>query len=171
MRYSPIDGASKSLRLSELVSRVRAHLRRRHMNAKRRAQKQWKLEFPSLKIDLLRRQVVCGGKLAKLTAMQFEVLVLLASQPGRVYSQEQIMGHLYDGKFFGDARAAVTHIQDIRKKIESDPGNPRYIHTVRGFGYMFAELPYRDRFSLTSVMAYLLSFMWNGLINIIITAT
>ena len=76
-----------------------------------------------------------------LTAKEFEVLELLASHPGWVYSREQIMRHLYGGgEFFGEARAADVHVQHIRKKIESDPKNPRYVQTIRGFGYKFAEL-------------------------------
>ena len=80
------------------------------------------------------------GAPVELTAKEFEVLVLLASHPGRVYDREQIMRHLWDGDFFGEARAADVHIQHIRKKIELDPKNPRYIQTVRGVGYKFAEL-------------------------------
>jgi two-component system alkaline phosphatase synthesis response regulator PhoP len=57
-----------------------------------------------------------------------------------VYDREQIMRHLWDGDFFGEARAADVHVQHIRKKIESDPKNPRYVQTVRGMGYKFAEL-------------------------------
>jgi DNA-binding response OmpR family regulator len=68
------------------------------------------------------------------------VLALLASNPGRVYSREQIMDHLWGGEFFGEPRSADVHIQHIRQKIEPDPKNPRYIQTVRGMGYRFAEL-------------------------------
>ena len=75
-----------------------------------------------------------------MTAKEFEVLALLAAHPGRVYRREQIMHHLWDGDFFGEARAADVHVQHIRKKIEADPKNPRYIQTVRGMGYKFAEL-------------------------------
>ena len=71
---------------------------------------------------------------------EFDVLSLLASHPGRVYSREQIMRHLWNEEFFGEARAADVHVQHIRKKIEPDPKNPRYVHTVRGAGYKFADL-------------------------------
>ena len=81
-----------------------------------------------------------GGSPVALTTREFEVLALMASHPGRVYSREQIMRHLWDGDFFGEARAADVHIQHIRKKIESDPKNPRYVLTVRGMGYRFADL-------------------------------
>ncbi len=133
------DYVTKPFRPRELVSRVRAHLRRQRRNSRAGAE-QRKLEFPGLEVDLLRRQVLSGGSLVDLTAREFEVLALLASHPGRVYSREQIMRHLWDGDFFGEARAADVHVQHIRKKVEPDPQNPRYVLTVRGAGYKFADL-------------------------------
>ena len=135
------DYITKPFRPSELVGRVRAHLRRRRIDLKSATDEQRKLEFPGLELDLPRRQVFVGGKPVALTAKEFEVLELLASHPGWVYSREQIMRHLYGGgEFFGEARAADVHVQHIRKKIEADPKNPRYVQTIRGFGYKFAEL-------------------------------
>ena len=134
------DYITKPFRPSELVSRVRAHLRRRRMDAKGAVDEQRKLEFPGLELDLLKRQVFVGGNPVVLTAKEFEVLALLASHPGWVYNREQIMRHLYGGDFFGEARAADVHVQHIRKKIEPDPKNPRYVQTIRGFGYKFAEV-------------------------------
>lgn len=133
------DYVTKPFSPRELVSRVRAHLRRRRLDA-RAGEEQRRLEFPGLTIDLLRRQVCSGGELVSLTAKEFQVLELLASHPGRVYGREQIMRHLWGGEFFGEARAADVHVQHIRKKIEPDLGNPRYILTTRGVGYRFAEL-------------------------------
>ena len=134
------DYVTKPFSPRQLVSRIRAHLRRRRLDATVATGEQRKLEFPGLEVDLLRRQVLLWGAPVDLTAKEYEVLVLLASYPGRVYDREQIMRHLWDGAFYGEARAADVHIQHIRKKIESDPKNPRYIQTVRGMGYKFAEL-------------------------------
>jgi DNA-binding response OmpR family regulator len=132
------DYVTKPFRPRELVSRVRAHLRRRRLDAKAVPQEQNALEFPGLRIDLFGRQVFAGEELVELTAKEFDVLSLLASHPGRVYGREQIMRHLWNGEFFGEARAADVHIQHIRKKIEPDSKNPHYIQTVRGAGYKFA---------------------------------
>jgi two-component system, OmpR family, alkaline phosphatase synthesis response regulator PhoP len=132
------DYVTKPFRPRELVSRVRAHLRRRRLDSKAAPQEQNTLEFPGLSVDLFGRQVFAEGEPVELTAKEFDVLALLASHPGRVYSREQIMRHLWGGEFFGEARAADVHIQHIRKKIEPDPKNPRYVHTVRGAGYKFA---------------------------------
>ena len=132
------DYVTKPFRPRELVSRVRAHLRRRRLDSKGAPREQNTLEFPGLRVDLFGRQVFANGAPVDLTAKEFDVLSLLASHPGRVYSREQIMRHLWNGEFFGEARAADVHIQHIRKKIEPDPKNPRYVQTVRGAGYKFA---------------------------------
>ena len=134
------DYVTKPFSPRQLISRIRAHLRRRRLDAAAATGERRKLEFPGLEVDLLRRQVLLRGAPIDLTAKEYEVLVLLASHPGWVYDREQIMRHLWDGDFFGEARAADVHVQHIRKKIESDPKNPRYIQTVRGMGYKFAEL-------------------------------
>jgi two-component system, OmpR family, alkaline phosphatase synthesis response regulator PhoP len=132
------DYVTKPFSPRQLVSRVRAPLRRRKLDALSTAEH--RLEFPGLTVDLVRREVLVGDELVELTAKEFEVLALLASQPGRVYAREQIMSHLWGGDFFGEARATDVHIQHIRHKIEPDPKNPRYVQTVRGAGYKFAQL-------------------------------
>jgi DNA-binding response OmpR family regulator len=122
---------------AEVVSRVRANLRRRRMDAQAA---NLKYEFGELVIDLSRRQVWVRGERVELTTTEFEILRFLAAHPGWVYSRQQIMQQLWDGNFYGETRSADVHIQRIRKKIEPDPGNPQYVQTVRGIGYKFAEL-------------------------------
>jgi two-component system, OmpR family, alkaline phosphatase synthesis response regulator PhoP len=129
------DYVTKPVSPLEVVSRVRAHLRRRRMDAPDQ-----RLVFPGLVIDLLRRQVWVGEKRVDLTAAEFEVLRTLAAHPGWVYSRQQIMEQLWDGDFYGEVRTADVHVRNIRRKIETDPKNPRYILTVRGIGYKFAEM-------------------------------
>jgi DNA-binding response OmpR family regulator len=133
------DYITKPFSHRELVSRVRATLRRRRIDA-RASSKQVRLEFPGLMIDLARRQVVTQGALADLTTAQFDILVLLASDPGRVYGRGQIMETVWGTEFSGDSRAADMQIRNIREKIEPDSKNPRYVLTVRGVGYRFAEI-------------------------------
>ena len=129
------DYITKPISPLEVVSRVRAHLRRRRMNAPDQ-----RLAFPGLVIDLLRRQVWVGENRVDLTAAEFEVLSSLAAHPGWVYSRQQIMEQLWDGEFYGELRTADVHVRNIRSKIETDPRKPRYILTVRGMGYKFAEM-------------------------------
>lgn len=122
---------------AEVVSRVRANLRRRRIDAQAA---NLKYEFGDLVVDLSRRQVWVHGERVDLTATEFEILRFLAAHPGWVYSRQQIMQQLWDGNFYGETRSADVHIQRIRKKIELDPRNPRYIQTVRGMGYRFTDL-------------------------------
>lgn len=131
------DYIKKPVGPTEVVSRVRAHLRRRRMDGRA---SDHKLTFPGLAIDPVRRQVSANEDLIDLTATEFEILSFLAASPGRVYSREQIMQHLWDGEFYGEPRTADVHVQHIRKKIEADPKNPIYIKTVRGIGFKFAEI-------------------------------
>jgi two-component system, OmpR family, alkaline phosphatase synthesis response regulator PhoP len=131
------DYVTKPASPAEVVSRVRAHLRRRRMDAQAA---NIKYELRDLVIDVSRRQVWVRGEQVDLTTTEFGILSLLAAHPGWVYSRQQIMQQLWDGDFYGDARSADVHIQRIRKKIESDPRNPNYIQTVRGIGYKFAEI-------------------------------
>ena len=134
------DYISKPFRPRELVSRVRAHIRRQRLLSTAVPSEHQKLEFPGLEVDLFGRRVLAGGEEVELTAKEFDVLAFLATSPGRVYSREQIMRHLWDGEFYGEARAADVHIQHLRKKIEPDPQHPRYLLTVRGAGYKFANI-------------------------------
>jgi two-component system, OmpR family, alkaline phosphatase synthesis response regulator PhoP len=129
------DYVTKPVSPLEVVSRVRAHLRRRRMNTPEQ-----RLAFPGLVIDLLRRQVWADDNRVDLTAAEFEVLRFLAAHPGWVYSRQQIMEQLWDGEFYGEVRTADVHVRNIRRKLETDPKNPRYILTVRGMGYKFAEI-------------------------------
>jgi two-component system alkaline phosphatase synthesis response regulator PhoP len=129
------DYVTKPVSPLEMVSRIRAHLRRQRIDAPDQ-----RLVFPGLVIDLLRRHVWVGEDRVELTAAEFEVLRFLAAHPGWIYSRQQIMEQLWDGEFYGEVRTADVHVRNIRRKIETDPKNPRYILTVRGMGYKFAEM-------------------------------
>ena len=74
----------------------------------------------------------------RLTHSELKLLVLLARDPGRVYSRREIMQHLWESEYVGDERAADLHVSNIRRKIERDPENPERLVTVRGAGYKLA---------------------------------
>lgn len=132
------DYITKPFSRRELVSRVRAHLRRRNLDASNHI-KEERLQFPGLTIDTSRHRVYREGEEASLTSAQFAILRLLASYPGRVFSRGEIMEPVWGTSYPGRSRAADVQIQNIRHAIEPDPKNPRYILTVRGAGYKFAE--------------------------------
>ncbi|HZY66158.1 MAG TPA: response regulator transcription factor [Rubrobacteraceae bacterium] len=131
------DYLTKPFSVRELTSRIRAHLRRQRRDTTNPGRET--LRFPDLEIDLMRYRVLAQGNPVELSAAQFKILALLASNPGRVYSREQIMEPIWGSRSPSNSRAADVHIQNIRRKIEPDPGNPRHIQTVRGTGYRLAE--------------------------------
>ncbi len=131
------DCIAKPFRPRELVSRVRARLRRRR--ACRRTDERRKLGFDGLEIDLWRHEVLAQGIPVKLTCVQFKILTLLASRPGVVFSRRQIMEPVWGSGLSNGSRAADVHINNIRRRIEPDPQNPRYIRTVRSMGYRLVE--------------------------------
>jgi DNA-binding response OmpR family regulator len=134
------DYVTKPFSPKELVSRVRANLRRQQLNNAHASSAEHKLEFKNLLIDVLRRQVLVREAPVHLTRAEFEILKLLAEHPGLVCSREQIMNRLWDTHSYGGSRSIDTHILHLRQKLEADPKHPRYIHTVRGVGYRFADI-------------------------------
>jgi two-component system response regulator RegX3 len=126
------DYVTKPFSTPELVSRVRAILRRRELD---RTQTTSEIVVAGLTIDLGTHVVTVDGQAVQLTPSEFRLLRLLAEEPGRVFTREQIMEHLWRTPFVGDTRACDTHISNIRRKIERDPLHPSLIETVREVGY------------------------------------
>jgi DNA-binding response OmpR family regulator len=129
------DYVTKPFNPKELVSRVRAILRRAEgMTAKPK-----KIEFPDLSIDLEKHEVRVNNRLVELTPTEFELLKVLAESPGRVYSRMQLLDKVQGEAYEGYERTIDSHIKNLRKKVEVDPDQPKYILTVRGIGYKFGE--------------------------------
>jgi two-component system response regulator RegX3 len=132
------DYVPKPFSTVELVSRVRALLRRRELD---REQSRAALRsVGGIRIDLARHRVVVDGSQVDLTASEFKLLLLLADQPERVFTREQIMEHLWESPYVGDTRACDVHISNLRHKLERDPSHPQRIVTVRGIGYKLVPL-------------------------------
>ena len=89
----------------------------------------------------MRHQVTIAGEQKQLTPSEFRLLLLLASEPGRVYSRRELMEHLWESTYVGDARAADVHVSNLRRKVERDPAHPERIVTVREVGYKLAADP------------------------------
>lgn len=127
------DYVTKPFFKAELVSRVRALLRRRELD---RAEQGSRLrQVGELVVDLGRHEVEVGGNRVSLTPSEFRILALLAERPEHVYTRHEIMQHLWESPHVGDEHAADVHISNLRRKIERDPEQPARIVTVRGFGY------------------------------------
>ncbi|MGW8162000.1 MAG: response regulator [Desulfobulbales bacterium] len=119
----------------ELVERVKAILRRTHASA----EKATLLSHRGLVLDVEKHKVSLDGRLINLTTLEYKLLYALMSMPGRVYTRDELLDHFYQhGEVVVD-RVVDVHIGKLRQKIEQDPSRPRFIHTVRGFGYRFAD--------------------------------
>jgi two-component system, OmpR family, alkaline phosphatase synthesis response regulator PhoP len=117
-----------------LVARVRAILRRVGLEAE---EEEGPLELGDLVLDPRRREVKLAGQAVDLTAIEFDLLRVLALHPGWVYSREQLLEQVWGFDYLGDSRVIDVHIANLRKKIRDDPSQPRFIRTVRGVGYKF----------------------------------
>jgi DNA-binding response OmpR family regulator len=126
------DYVTKPFSVAELMSRVRAILRRRRLD---RATKQAVTRVGTMELDTLRHEVRIDGRPLRLTPSEFRLLALLAEQPERVYSRREIVQHLWESDYIGDERVADMHVSNLRRKLEDDPSSPERIVTVRRFGY------------------------------------
>ena len=98
-----------------------------------------KLVFEGMEIDASKRLVYRGEKEVNITFTEFEILHLLARNPGRVFSKEQIYDIVWKESYSGDYNIIMSHIRNIREKIEDNPSKPIYIQTVWGVGYRFNQ--------------------------------
>ncbi len=128
------DYVTKPCNFRELVARVRAVLRRTYANNDQPTEA---ITIGDLTIDFLAHEVRLGTRLVELTAAEFELLSFFARSPGRAWSRAQILDHVFGEAYEGYERSVDVHIKNIRRKIETDPQNPRYIQTVFGVGYKF----------------------------------
>ena len=128
------DYITKPFSPRELVARVRAVLRR----AEGERDAETILRVGELQIDFQRRSVRVDGAPVDLTATEFELLSILAREPGRPFTRAQLLDMAYDVSYSGFDRTVDAHIKNLRRKID-DPRNPRYVQTIYGVGYKFAE--------------------------------
>lgn len=132
------DYITKPFSPSQLVARVKAHLRRTSLSAQAwQHSAHHKISFEDLEMDLRSHTVTVRGKAVALSAKEFDLLAYLARSPNKVFKLEQLYQHIWNTESFGDTRTLMVHISNLRKKIEPDPAHPQYIVTVRGVGYKF----------------------------------
>jgi two-component system response regulator RegX3 len=127
------DYVTKPFSTAELVSRIRAILRRRELD--RTGSSESEIRVGGIVIDLARHTVEVDGQSAELTPSEFRLLLLLAGEPERVFTRRQIMEHLWQTPYVGDTRACDAHISNLRRKVERDHAHPDRIVTVREAGY------------------------------------
>lgn len=130
------DYMAKPFSPRELVARVKAILRRARQGLSK-AQRQ--LSYGSLALDTEKRKVTLNGQPVSLTLSEYKLLQALMAAPGRVFPREELLNCLYPSGETVIDRVVDVHIAKLRQKIEDNPSKPRYILTVRGVGYQFAE--------------------------------
>jgi two-component system response regulator MtrA len=128
------DYMVKPFKPSELVARIRTRLRRAGGEISSN------LTIGDLAIDIVEHTVTRGGKEILLTRLEFDLLVALAKEPGRVFTREALLGEVWGYRHSTDTRLVNVHVQRLRAKIEHDPDNPTIINTVRGIGYKAGAL-------------------------------
>jgi two-component system, OmpR family, response regulator RegX3 len=126
------DYVTKPFSMAELTSRVRALLRRRALDRSRSAGIR---TVGALRLDVNRHAATIDERPLQLTPSEYRLLTLLASEPGRVFTREELVRHLWQSDFLGDRRAIDVHISNLRRKLEPNPREPLRLITARGAGY------------------------------------
>jgi DNA-binding response OmpR family regulator len=136
------DYVTKPFDPKELVARVHAVLRR--SSSVQTSDNTGRLIAGPLEVDTSRHEVLLGGRPVQLTPTEFDLLVVMAGSPGRVFPRlellERVQGEAFDG-YEGYERVVDSHIKNLRQKIETDPRQPQMVLTVFGVGYKFADQP------------------------------
>lgn len=127
------DYMTKPFSPRELLARIKARLRR--MNSLEETDTQ--IVRGELRIDVKGFRVYVRGEEAELTPKEFELLRVLATHPGKVYSRDELLERIWGYEYDGDTRTVDVHVRHLRLKVERDPSNPEYIETLRGIGYRF----------------------------------
>lgn len=137
LRMGADDYLTKPFGMNELKARVYS-LIRRYTVFSEQSQEKSKIEAKGLSIDLEKRVVQVDGKTIELTNREFNLLVFLASHPGRAFTKKQIYAKVWEEEYSFDDNNLIAFISKLRKKIEPNESSPSYIQTIRGVGYRFS---------------------------------
>ncbi len=135
LEYGADDYITKPFNILEIKARIKAIMRRTGRPEK--GQKSKTIEVLELKMELESRRLYISGKEINLTAKEFDLLELMALNPGKVYSRENLLNTVWGYEYPGDVRTVDVHIRRLREKIETNPSEPKYVHTKWGVGYYF----------------------------------
>ena len=141
LRSGADDYVTKPFSVRELIARIESQLRRSTMLSAAATRRNGKddhvIEIGDLEIDLVHRSAVLDGYDLELRTKEFDLLVHLVSQPGRVFSRAQLLEGVWGNEHPGGSRTIDVHVSLLRRKLEEDPANPERLITVRGVGYRF----------------------------------
>ena len=136
LEYGADDYITKPFNILEVKARIKAIMRRTRKEEKKESFGKT-LVSGDLKLDCEGRRVFIAGSEINLTAKEFDVLELLAKNPNKVYSRENLLNLVWGYEYPGDVRTVDVHIRRLREKIEAVPSDPKYVHTKWGIGYYF----------------------------------
>ena len=139
LEYGADDCVTKPFNILEVKARIKAILRRNSKNDDLRPATSNIIEKKGLKIETDSRRVFIKGHEVSLTAKEFDLVMLLVSNPNRVYSRDELLNEIWGATYPGDARTVDVHVRRLREKIETHPADPEYIHTKWGVGYFFQD--------------------------------
>ena len=139
LEYGADDYITKPFNILEVKARIKARLRRNTRNDESRESRANVIEKKGLKIETDSRRVYINGNEVSLTAKEFELVLLLVSNPNKVYSRDELLKEIWGATYPGDARTVDVHVRRLREKIEAHPADPEYIHTKWGVGYFFQD--------------------------------
>lgn len=129
------DYMTKPFSIRELLARVKAVLRRSSSN---KVEKLDKFESGHLCVDFERHEVKVNGEKVDMTLKEFELLEILIKNQGKILQREVLLDKVWGYEYIGETRTVDVHIRYLRKKIEKDDKNPKFIETIRGVGYRFS---------------------------------
>ena len=136
LEYGADDYITKPFNILEVKARIKAIMRRTSKRDQEKPNDKMILKG-SMKIDCESRRVVIDDKEVNLPAKEFDLLELLAMNPNKVYSRENLLNIVWGYEYPGDARTVDVHIRRLREKIETNPSDPKYVYTKWGVGYYF----------------------------------
>ncbi len=139
LEYGADDYVTKPFNILEVKARIKAILRRNNKGDDINVPSANVIEKNGLKIETDSRRVFIKGHEVSLTAKEFELVLLLVSNPNKVYSREELLKEIWGATYPGDARTVDVHVRRLREKIETNPADPEYIHTKWGVGYFFQD--------------------------------
>ncbi len=137
LEYGADDYITKPFNILEVKARIKAITRRNNRNAKKEEPKKTVIENDDLRLDVEGKRLFIKDKEINLTTKEIDLLELLATNAGKVYSREKLMNIVWESKYNGDLRTVDVHIRRLREKIEEDPAAPKYVHTKWGMGYYY----------------------------------
>lgn len=138
LEYGADDYITKPFNILELKARIKAIFRRANRNAEDKEPEEI-IKIRNMVINTANRSVEVDGHEVNLTAKEFDLLQLFASNPGKVYSRENLLETVWKYDYLGDLRTVDVHIRRLREKIEHNPSQPEFIFTKWGVGYYFVD--------------------------------